>query len=107
MTPSSPPLSQSARRQLKRLAHHLKPVVQTGAAGLSPAVVEEIRQALAHHELIKVKLVAAERGERDAMARDICQQTGAALVQRIGGIGTFYRENPEAPKVSQQITAAQ
>lgn len=99
----APSIDQNTRRQLKRLAHHLKPVVQTGGAGLTEAVVEEIQHALEHHELIKVKLVAADRDARDEMAREICDRTSAVLVQRIGGIGVFYRENPETPKVSLQI----
>ena len=44
------------RRYLKGLAHPLKPVVMVGNAGLSEAVLAEIENALAYHELIKVRV---------------------------------------------------
>lgn len=97
-------LGEQTRRALKRLAHHLKPVVQTGAAGLTPALIAEINHALDHHELIKVKLVAADREARNAMATEISRQTGAWLIQRIGSVGTFYRENTDNPTISQSLT---
>lgn len=97
-------LSEQARRTLKRLAHHRKPLVQTGTAGLTPAVIAEIDHALHHHELIKVKLVAPDREARDAMAAEISHRTSAWLVQRVGSVGTFYRENADDPKVSQSLS---
>ena len=47
------------RRYLKGLAHPLKPVVMIGNSGLTPAVLNEIEQALSHHELIKVRVSVA------------------------------------------------
>jgi RNA-binding protein len=82
-------------RALKQRAHHLKPVVLLGAAGLTAAVLAEIEQALEHHELIKVRLTGPDRDARDAQARTIVEQTGAAMVQRIGNIAILYRGNPE------------
>lgn len=96
-------LSETSRRQLKRLAHHRKPLVQVGAAGLSAALIAEIDHALTHHELIKVKLGGADRRGRDAMAQAIAERTRSWLIQRIGGIGTFYRENTEQPAISQTL----
>lgn len=79
-------------RFLRQKAHHLKPVVLTGAAGLTDAVLEEIERALEDHELIKVKISAEEREQRTQFIDEICSSTNAILVQSIGHIGVFYRK---------------
>ncbi|WP_295885725.1 ribosome assembly RNA-binding protein YhbY [uncultured Thiohalocapsa sp.] len=96
MTNSKPQqLGNRAQRALKQRAHHLKPVVLLGAAGLTEPVLAEIELALDHHELIKVRVNGGDRGARDAQVRTIAEETGAALVQRIGNIAVLYRANPE------------
>ncbi|NBC96408.1 MAG: ribosome assembly RNA-binding protein YhbY [Deinococcus-Thermus bacterium] len=82
------------RRWLKARAHHLKPVVQLGAAGLSDAVLAELDRALDHHELVKVRLPGGDRGMRDAVVDAIAERAGADLVQRIGNTASFFRANP-------------
>ncbi len=94
------PLSDHQKKHLRGLGHALKPVVSTGSAGLTPSVVEEIRGALAHHELMKVRVRAEERGDRDAMIEAVCRETGAELVQRIGHVALLWRPNPERRRVS-------
>jgi RNA-binding protein len=83
------------KRYLKGLAHSLKPVVMVGNSGLTDSVVAEIDNALAHHELIKVRISGQERAERKAMLEDIASRTGSELVQVIGNIGGFYRPAKE------------
>lgn len=80
--------------ELRRRGHNLKPVVLTGAAGLSISVMEEIERALNDHELIKVKLAGADKKEREEMTAEILAATGAIAVQNIGRIALLYRENP-------------
>lgn len=87
------------KRHLKALAHPRKPVVIIGDNGLTPPVMQEIIQALDHHELIKVRVNAEDRAARDAMIADICAATTAELVQRIGHIATLFRRNIEAPRI--------
>lgn len=97
---SEPPeLTNPQKRQLKALAHARKPVVIIGAQGVTPAVLREIQQALDHHELLKVRIHAANRLDREAMSAELCRQTGAFLVQRIGGVVTLFRPNPSASRV--------
>lgn len=88
-------LDADTRLALKRRAHHLKPVVQTGAAGLTDAVLAEIERALFDHELIKLKLAAGDRAERRAMLERICAELDAACVQTIGHTATIYRPRPD------------
>lgn len=79
------------KKDLRARAHALNPVVLTGQAGLSEAVLGEIDGALEHHELIKVRL-RAERAERRLMAEEVCTRLGAEQVQAIGQIVTLYRK---------------
>jgi RNA-binding protein len=88
-------LSSRERTQLKARAHHLKPIVQMGHAGLTDAFIVEVDRALAHHELIKVRIGGADREARDAAAGEVCARTGAAPVQRLGNIVVLWRPKPE------------
>jgi RNA-binding protein len=83
------------RRWLKGQVHHLKPVVLLGQAGLTERVLAEIEIALAHHELIKVKVAAGDRDQRDAIVAEIVTRTGGDLIERIGNMASFYRANPK------------
>lgn len=96
-------LNESQRRHLRRLAHDLKPVVRTGNAGLTDAVMAEIELALESHELIKVKLAGLERTDRQATIERIGDQTGATLVQSVGQVAVLYRPNPRK-KPGQRIS---
>jgi len=92
------PISQLQRRHLRKLSHSLKPVVIVGNAGLSENVINEIELALQHHELIKVRLNAADKQERETMIEQIVSHTGCERVLRIGHVAAFYRP-AEQPKL--------
>lgn len=88
-------LTDSQRHHLRRIGHHLKPVVRTGNAGLSEAVLNELDIALRDHELVKVKLVAGDRDERRQFVETIQERLGAELVQSVGHVALLYRANPD------------
>lgn len=93
------PLASNQVRHLRALAHSLKPVVMLGANGLTDAVLTEIELAIAHHELIKVKLAGEDRDERRAIADAICEQLGAANVQILGHNLIAFRAKPKDSKI--------
>lgn len=95
-----PELTAAERRLLKTRAHKLKPVVLTGEAGLTAAVVAEIDRQLANHELIKVRLATGDRRERAASAQALGAALGASLVQQIGRMLVLYRPKPQAPSTA-------
>lgn len=84
-------LNEKQKKHLRSLAHSKKPVVIIGAGGLSDNVIAEIDSSLEAHELMKVRVNAEDREARDLLITDICRQTGAVLVQRIGHIAVLYR----------------
>ncbi len=83
-------------RQLRAMAHALRPIVTVAGKGLSPSVVEELDRALRDHELIKVKVAVGDRDLREQTISELCELSGATLVQRIGNIATLIRHNPKA-----------
>ncbi|MCE7032575.1 ribosome assembly RNA-binding protein YhbY [Lysobacter sp. GX 14042] len=91
----STPLSSAQTRFLRGMAHGLRAMIQVGGKGVTENLVAELDLALEHHELVKVRVAGAEREERDAMIARLAEQTGAALVQRIGHTAVFYRQSRE------------
>ena len=93
------PLNAAQKKNLRGLAHHLKPLVTVADKGLSETVVAEIDRALNDHELIKVKL-RGDREVRQAWAKSIAGLCKAELVMTIGQIACFYRKHPEKPVIN-------
>lgn len=88
------PITEKQKRWLKARAHHLKPVVTVGQQGLTEPVLAEIDAALAHHELLKVKISSGDRVIRDQIVESIITRSGATLVTRIGNVAALFRANP-------------
>ena len=92
-------LSEKQKKHLRRLAHPLNPIVMLGNAGLADAVVAELDRALTDHELVKVSARVGEREARNAVLDALAARTSAALVQRVGHVGVFYRRRASLPKI--------
>jgi len=89
-------LKRQQLNNLKASGHHLKPVVIIGDKGISPNLLAEIGRALDDHELIKIALHLNDRLARMQIASEICAQSGAVLIQKIGKMLLLYRPNPKA-----------
>ncbi|TWI08265.1 ribosome assembly RNA-binding protein YhbY [Aerolutibacter ruishenii] len=92
-------LTSAQTRFLRGQAHDLKAMLQVGGKGITDALVAEVDVALEHHELIKVKVGAADREARDAMIDDLTGRTGSALVQRIGHTAVLYRPSKDKRQI--------
>lgn len=91
-------------KYLKGLAHQLNPVVTIGNNGVTAAIIEEIARALADHELIKVKIPAGSKPEREVMIQALAQATDSIAVTSIGRMCVLFRKNPEPnPKLSNLV----
>lgn len=88
-------LTSRERTHLKGRAHALEPIVRVGQAGLSDAVVAEADRALTAHELIKVRIDAADRDARVELGDALCERTGATAVQRVGKVLVLWRPAPD------------
>ncbi len=92
-------LSDSQKKYLRGLGHQLKPVITVADGGLSETVLREFDATISHHELIKVRIRAADRDSRDALIDELCRQGSGNLIQRIGNVALIYRPNPDEPRI--------
>ncbi|MCG6936547.1 MAG: ribosome assembly RNA-binding protein YhbY [Gammaproteobacteria bacterium] len=89
------PLSKKQIKFLRAKCHDLKPVILMGQKGLTDEVLNELDNALNHHELVKIKLSVDDRQARAQMIAEICNRSMAEEVQSIGKILSVYRVNPD------------
>ncbi|MBV6850203.1 ribosome assembly RNA-binding protein YhbY [Xanthomonas euvesicatoria] len=92
-------LTSAQNRFLRGQAHDLKALLQTGGKGVTPAFLAELEEVLERHELVKVKVVSEDRETRDALIAELIEQTGSALVQRIGHVAILYRPSKEKRQI--------
>ena len=85
------------KQYLRGMAHHLKPMIQVGKLGMTPALVETIRKALDDHELIKIKFLGF-KDEKNEISERIVAATDAVFVGLIGNVLTIYRESSDEDK---------
>jgi RNA-binding protein len=87
-----PELSTKEIMKLKGDAHRLKPVVQVGDSGVTPGVIDAVKDALEIHSLIKVKMRAPE--DKKAMAEELAKKSHAILCGLTGHVVILYRPFP-------------
>jgi RNA-binding protein len=95
------PLTSRQKRYLRGLTHSLHPVVTVAEKGLSENVMAEIKIALDHHELVKIKL-RSDRETRSEWIARIEQEFQAERVHVIGQVACFFRRNNEKPVITLQ-----
>ncbi len=78
-------------RHLRGMAHHKHTIVTVGQLGLTQGLIKELDAALTAHELIKIKLPAAKRLDKQTSIDQLCTRTRATSIQLIGRIGIIYR----------------
>ena len=86
-------LSEHQKKYLRGLGHQLKPLIMVGEAGLSESLLAEFETTLDHHELIKVRVRVGDREARDTLIGQLCADSSAVLIQRIGNVALLYRPN--------------
>lgn len=90
------------KKYLRGLAHSLKPVVLIGQKGLTDELVKSTDQALARHELIKIRFNEfKEKDQKAGITEMLCKTTKAEVAGTIGHMAILYREqkDPEKKKI--------
>lgn len=82
-------------KQLKKLGHHLQPVVNIGKNNLSLAVMNAIDKSLNDHELIKIKIQNASDVDIEKVGQSIQHQLQAKILRGIGHTLLLFRQNPD------------
>ncbi len=84
---------------LRSMGMKLDPVVNIGKEGVTPTVVQAVREAIKKRELIKVRVLQnCEEAPKDAITV-LAERSDVNLVQVIGRNGLFYKRNQEKPKI--------
>lgn len=92
-------LTGKQRRHLRALAHPLRPIVQVGKGGLDDGLIAAVDQALADHELVKVKIGDGADLDRHEAAGELAARTHSEVAQVLGNIAVLYRADPDDPKI--------
>lgn len=85
-------LSNMLKKQYRAIGHNLHPIVTIAQKGLSENIRLELERALRDHELIKIKLAAADREAKKELVEAICKEFHAECVQSIGHTALLYRK---------------
>ena len=86
------------RRALRGHGHAMSPIVQVGKAGVTEPLLEQVRQALADHELVKVKVGGECPLDRFEVATRLESEPGVQLVQMVGRVLLLYKRHPHKPR---------
>jgi RNA-binding protein len=78
------------RKQFRAIGHRLHPIVII-SNGISENIEKELDRALSDHELIKIRVNAADREEKKALVESICERHGAEMIQMSGHIVLLYK----------------
>lgn len=81
-------------RKLKALGQRLEPMLKMGKAGLSDGFVKSVDEALALHELIKIKFDDLKEQKKE-LSLQLATRTTSHLVMRVGHVVVLYRQNPD------------
>ena len=92
-------LTGKQRRHLRALGHELKVIVQVGKGGIDAGLVTAVNQALADHELVKIKVADNADMDRHEAADEIAKQTKSDVAQVLGNTVLLYRADPDEPKI--------
>jgi RNA-binding protein len=86
------------RRALRGHGHAMSAIVQIGKSGVTDAVIKQVAQALADHELIKVKIGGECPIDRHAVAERLDAEPGVDVVQIVGRVVLLYKRHPRTPR---------
>lgn len=92
-------LTGKQKRHLRSLAHHLNPIFQVGKGGVNLNMTKQIADALEARELLKVQILQNALEDKEEIAQQLVEGTGAELVQIIGNVIVLYKESRENKEI--------
>ena len=91
-------LNGKQKRFLRALGHGLKPVIMVGKGEVNEALKKETVEALASHELVKVKILESCAMDRFEVEERLAAACVAEVAQVLGRTLLLYRQAKE-PKI--------
>jgi RNA-binding protein len=93
-------LTGKQKRFLRSKAHHLDPIFQVGKGGVNDNMIKQVAEALEARELFKISVLQNCEEDKDVVAQQLAQGTGADIVQIIGNTIVLYKESVEKKQIS-------
>ena len=90
-------INSKQRSKLRAMAHHLKPMVIIGKAGIIDGAINSIDKALDDHELIKVKL-GHDKKIKDEFVDIVKKKLSAFLIGNVGHTFIIFRIQEDKDK---------
>lgn len=87
-------LTSAQRKYLRKIGHHLDPIVLIGKQGITDMLVRAVSQALEARELVKVRFNEF-KDEKRALSEEIERRTGSRIAGMIGHVVLFYKEHAD------------
>ncbi|HMK06814.1 MAG TPA: YhbY family RNA-binding protein [Flavobacterium sp.] len=84
------PLNNSQIRKFKSVAQRSEPMLKIGKAGLSDGFIASVNDALAQHELVKIKFVEF-KDQKKELAPQLAEKTSSHLIMRVGNVMVLHR----------------
>ena len=88
-------LNGKQKRYLRSLAVNEKALFQIGKDGLSQNLFNSLKEALKARELVKISVLKTCELTMNEISIDLCANTGAELVQKIGKTLVLYKASKE------------
>lgn len=80
------------KQQLRARARTLKAAIIIGRAGLTDAVIDEIRRRFTRTDLLKIRIGVPDHDQVDPIVERIAVEVPCELVSRLGFVATFVRQ---------------
>lgn len=93
-------LTGKQKRFLRSKAHHLDPIFQVGKGGVNENMIKQVANALEARELFKISVLQNCEEDKNVVAQQLAEGTGADIVQIIGNTIVLYKESVEKKQIS-------
>jgi RNA-binding protein len=93
-------LTGKQKRFLRSKAHHLDPIFQVGKGGVNENMVKQVAEALEAREIFKISVLQNCEEDKNVVAQQLAQGTGAEIVQIIGNTIVLYKESVEKKQIT-------
>ncbi len=96
-------ITSKKRAFLRKKAHDLVAIVRIGKEGYSENIVQGIEDAIAHRELIKIKVLQNCEQETSEIAGKVAEAINGEIVGIVGRTIILFKENKEKPTISLEL----
>jgi len=73
-----------SKKELIKKGSELDPTIHVGKEGLSEGIIEEVKAQVKRSKLVKVRVLPAADQDKDEVAEELAQRTGAKVVEPRG-----------------------